>query len=103
MRHTHDTPTLTYVSLKSTPSCTTPPLSGEKLYTHTHTHGHLLYYHSHMLTLIKVTGEAASAPIIWLITGVLFYKTVLRVLNPDKFEIDADAHIHIHTHSQIHH
>ena len=36
-------------------------------------------------------GAVVSVLIIWVITGVLFYEAVQRVLDPEKFEIDADA------------
>ena len=45
--------------------------------THTHTH-------------TEVVGAAVSVLIIWVITGVLFYEAVLRVLHPDRYEVDAD-------------
>ena len=31
-----------------------------------------------------------SVLIIWVITGVLFYEAVLRVIHPERFEVNAD-------------
>ena len=47
--------------------------------THTHTHTH---------THTEVMGAVVSVLIIWVITGVLLYEAVQRVINPIK--IDAD-------------
>ena len=38
----------------------------------------------------EVMGAMVSILIIWVITGVLFYEAILRVLHPERFKIDAD-------------
>ena len=38
----------------------------------------------------EVVGAVVSVAIIWVITGVLFYEAVLRVIHPERFEVNAD-------------
>ena len=47
-------------------------------------------YTHHFLLLPEVLGAVVSVLIIWVITGVLFYEAVQRVIDPDRFKIEAD-------------
>ena len=38
----------------------------------------------------EVVGAVVLVLIIWVITGVLFYEAVLRVIHPERFEVNAD-------------
>ena len=40
--------------------------------------------------ITEVVGAVVSVLMIWVITGVLFYEAVLRVMHPERFKIDAD-------------
>ena len=35
-------------------------------------------------------GAVVSVLIIWVVTGVLFYEAVLRVIYPERFKVNAD-------------
>ena len=53
------------------------------LFIHTYTHTHC--HHT------EVVGAVVSVLIIWVITGVLFYEAILRVIHPERFDINADV------------
>ena len=40
--------------------------------------------------LTEVVGAIISVLIVWVLTGVLFYKAILRVINPDLIDVKAD-------------
>ena len=40
--------------------------------------------------ITEVVGAVVSVLIIWVITGVLVYEAILRVLYPERFEVNAD-------------
>ena len=42
------------------------------------------------LFLPEVVGAVVSVLIIWVIAGVLFYEAILRVIHPERFEVNAD-------------
>jgi Co/Zn/Cd efflux system component len=46
-------------------------------HTHTHTHTHS-YYRA------EIVGALGSVVLIWVLTGVLLYEAVNRVLNPEE-------------------
>jgi zinc transporter 2 len=43
-----------------------------------------------ILLFAEVVGAVVSVLIIWVITGVLFYEAILRVIHPERFEVNAD-------------
>ncbi len=38
----------------------------------------------------EVIGAIVSVLIVWVLTGVLFYEAIIRVINPDLIDVKAD-------------